>query len=64
MEIYKFLEVNKMICIPSNLQIENIITRINNEDMNLQPNFQRGEVWSKNKQQKLIDSVFQTQLYS
>lgn len=46
-----------MICIPSNLQIENIITRINNEDMNLQPNFQRGEVWSKNKQQKLIDSI-------
>ena len=46
-----------MICIPSNLQIENIITRINNKDMNLQPNFQRGEVWSKNKQQKLIDSI-------
>lgn len=46
-----------MICIPSNLQIENIITRIKNEDMNLQPDFQRGEVWSTNKQQKLIDSI-------
>lgn len=46
-----------MICIPSNLQIENIITRIKNNDMNLQPNFQRGEVWSQSKQQKLIDSI-------
>lgn len=46
-----------MICIPSNLQVENIITRINNNDMDLQPNFQRGEVWSKGKQQKLIDTI-------
>ncbi len=46
-----------MICRPSNIEIETIISRIRKGTLNLQPDFQRGEVWSKNKQQKLIDTI-------
>src|SRR5262249_53423944 len=34
-----------------------IVSRINSGDINLQPHFQRGEVWSEAKRQKLIDSI-------
>ena len=46
-----------MICQPTDVELETIISRIKNEDINLQPNFQRGEVWSENKKKKLIDSI-------
>lgn len=43
--------------IPSDPDIETIIGRINKGDINLQPDFQRGEVWGEMKKVKLIDSV-------
>ena len=46
-----------MKCEATVLEIETIINRIENGDVDLQPDFQRGEVWSSNKQKKLIDSV-------
>lgn len=46
-----------MICSTSNIQIETVISRINKNSLNLQPDFQRGEVWSLSKQKKLIDTI-------
>lgn len=46
-----------MKCDTTTLEIETIVNRINNNDINLQPDFQRGEVWSLNKKKKLIDSI-------
>jgi len=46
--------------IPSDPDVETIVNRIRNGDLDLQPNFQRGEVWSQAKKQKLIDSVLRT----
>ncbi|MBO5576964.1 MAG: DUF262 domain-containing protein [Ruminococcus sp.] len=46
-----------MRCSTSNIQLETIISRIENGTLNLQPDFQRGEVWSVAKQKKLIDSI-------
>lgn len=43
--------------LPSDPDIATIVARIKNGDLNLQPNFQRGEVWSDAKKQKLIDSI-------
>lgn len=43
--------------LPSDPDIETIVGRIMNEDIDLQPDFQRGEVWSIPKQQKLVDSI-------
>ena len=41
----------------SNIQLETIISRIKTGTLNLQPDFQRGEVWTLSKQKKLIDSI-------
>ncbi|WP_343248786.1 DUF262 domain-containing protein [Diplocloster hominis] len=46
-----------MKCDTTSLEIESILGRIKNGDINLQPDFQRGEVWSANKKKKLIDSI-------
>lgn len=46
-----------MICQPTDVELEVILNRIKNKDINLQPDFQRGEVWSENKKRKLIDSI-------
>lgn len=43
--------------IPSDPDVETLVSRINNGDVDLQPDFQRGEVWSKSKKQRLIDSI-------
>jgi hypothetical protein len=43
--------------LPSDPDIETIVSRIKNGDIDLQPAFQRGEVWSRAKQQRLIDSI-------
>lgn len=46
-----------MKCSTSNIQLETIISRIKKGTLNLQPDFQRGEVWSPAKQKKLIDTI-------
>lgn len=46
-----------MKCDTTTLEIESLIGRIKDEDINLKPDFQRGEVWSLNKKKKLIDSI-------
>jgi hypothetical protein len=43
--------------IPSDPDVATIYSRIENGDLNLRPDFQRGEVWSPSKKQKLIDSI-------
>lgn len=43
--------------IPSDPDVATIYGRITNGELDLRPNFQRGEVWSSVKKQKLIDSV-------
>lgn len=42
---------------PWDPDIQTVISRIKSEALDLQPNFQRGEVWPKSKKQRLIDSV-------
>lgn len=46
-----------MLCTQSEVEIETLFSRIESGDLNLQPDFQRGEVWKENKKQKLIDSI-------
>lgn len=41
----------------TDLEVESIYRRIKDEDIDLQPNFQRGEVWSTEKKKKLIDTI-------
>jgi hypothetical protein len=43
--------------LPSDPDVETIVSRIESGDINLQPEFQRGEVWSKQRKQRLIDSI-------
>lgn len=43
--------------IPWDPDIQTVMTRIESGALDLQPNFQRGEVWPKSKKQRLIDSV-------
>lgn len=46
-----------MKCESTDLEIETLISRIKNGDIDLQPDFQRGEIWTVQKKQKLIDSI-------
>lgn len=46
-----------MKCTVTELEIETIYRRIEDNDLNLSPDFQRGEVWSLAKKKKLIDSI-------
>lgn len=43
--------------VPSDPDLESIVRRIRENELNLQPDFQRGEIWSISKKQKLIDSI-------
>lgn len=43
--------------LPSEPDVQTIVGRINRNDLDLQPDFQRGEVWSLEKRKKLIDSI-------
>lgn len=43
--------------VPWDPDIQTVMTRIESMALDLQPNFQRGEVWPKSKKQRLIDSV-------
>lgn len=46
-----------MKCQTTDLEIETLVNRIRNKDMDLQPDFQRGEIWTVQKKKKLIDSI-------
>lgn len=46
-----------MKCQTTDLEIETLVNRIRNKDMDLQPDFQRGEIWPVQKKKKLIDSI-------
>lgn len=46
-----------MIVTPSDPDIQTIVVRIMSGDLDLQPDFQRGEVWPLIKKKKLIDSI-------
>lgn len=46
-----------MLCQPTDVELEVIVNRIQTGDINLQPDFQRGEVWSEAKKKKLIDTI-------
>ncbi|NKX92807.1 DUF262 domain-containing protein [Sanguibacter hominis ATCC BAA-789] len=41
----------------SDLQLETIVTRIRAGELDLQPNFQRGEIWDTKRRQRLIDTI-------
>lgn len=42
---------------PSDPDIETLLRRIKDGDVDLQPDFQRGEVWGEQKQKRLIDTI-------
>src|SRR5690606_1739421 len=42
---------------PSDPDIATLYRKISQNRLDLQPNFQRGEVWGKGKKQRLIDSI-------
>lgn len=42
---------------PSDPDIATLYRKIRGDRLDLQPNFQRGEVWGKGKKQRLVDSV-------
>ncbi|MEN4939789.1 DUF262 domain-containing protein [Stenotrophomonas sp. TWI1151] len=42
---------------PADPDLQTLYQRIANGDLDLQPEFQRGEVWSDQKRQRLIDSI-------
>lgn len=46
-----------MECASKEVDLEVILNRIHQNELNLQPSFQRGEVWSLVKQKRLIDSI-------
>lgn len=54
---YDFKRYFRMRLNPSDPDIETIYGRIKNKKLDLQPNFQRGEVWGTAKKQRLIDSI-------
>src|SRR3954453_22267909 len=43
--------------IPSDPDLQTILSRIDDGSLDLQPGFQRGAVWSRAKQRLLIDSI-------
>ncbi|MDQ0035438.1 hypothetical protein J2W30_003203 [Variovorax boronicumulans] len=43
--------------LPWDPDVETVVSRIESGVLDLQPDFQRGEVWSKGKKQRLIDSI-------
>ncbi|MHC9295973.1 DUF262 domain-containing protein [Mycobacterium sp. LTG2003] len=41
----------------SDLQLETIVSRINAGELDLQPDFQRGEIWDSRRRQRLVDTI-------
>ena len=46
-----------MKCNVTNNELETVVNRIQKKRINLQPEYQRGEVWSETKKKKLIDTI-------
>jgi hypothetical protein len=46
-----------MYVIRSEFELETIVRRIDDEELDLQPDFQRGEIWDRKRRQRLIDSL-------
>ena len=44
----------------SDLQLQSIVTRIANGELDLQPNFQRGEIWDNKRRQRLVDTILRS----
>jgi uncharacterized protein with ParB-like and HNH nuclease domain len=42
---------------PSEPDLQSIVSRIDNNDIDLQPDFQRQEVWSTKKKRHFIDTI-------
>lgn len=41
----------------SDLELEVLVNRIDRDELDLQPDYQRGEVWDRPRRQRLIDTV-------
>lgn len=41
----------------SDLQLETIVSRIEAKELDLQPDFQRGEIWDTKRRQRLVDTI-------
>ena len=41
----------------SDLQLESLVSRIEAKEIDLQPDFQRGEIWDAKRRQRLIDTI-------
>ncbi|WP_083396530.1 DUF262 domain-containing protein [Frigoribacterium sp. MCBA15_019] len=41
----------------SDLQLETIVSRIRGNELDLQPDFQRGEIWDNPRRQRLVDTI-------
>lgn len=41
----------------SDLQLESVVSRINANEIDLQPDFQRGEIWDSKRRQRLVDTI-------
>lgn len=41
----------------SDLELEVLVNRIEREELDLQPEYQRGEVWDRDRRQRLIDTI-------
>ncbi len=46
-----------MKCTVTNVELETVVNRIRRKSINLQPEYQRGEVWTEAKKKKLIDTI-------
>ncbi|GHG60586.1 hypothetical protein GCM10012320_35210 [Sinomonas cellulolyticus] len=44
----------------SDLELETIVRRINDHELDLQPDFQRGEVWDAKRRQRLVDTILRS----
>lgn len=41
----------------TDMELETIVRRINDDELDLQPEFQRGEIWDAKRRQRLIDTI-------
>jgi len=41
----------------SDLQLESLVSRIEDGEIDLQPDFQRGEIWDTKRRQRLVDTI-------
>jgi hypothetical protein len=44
----------------SDLQLETIVRRIRDDELDLQPDFQRGEIWDNKRRQRLVDTILRS----